>query len=247
MNRRILLVLTLIIACLSSSSFFALPKLSTAGQNLRQGSEWPILVQGFVTNPLNLTYEEFLALPQTTIYAELYCVDYPSFALAKGNWTGVRLSLMLEMANVISEAVKIAFRSDDGYSSDLPVTAAMREDIIIAYELNNQTLTEKLRLAVPGKWGYKWVSRLAQIELVNYDFKGTWESRGYSDEAEIPLFPTDLNRDGKVDSQDLEILTTVFWSRSGDPNWNIAADLDRNGRIDIVDIAMVAKNYGRTG
>jgi hypothetical protein len=39
-----------------------------------------------------------------------------------------------------------------------------------------------LRLVVPGKWGYKWISRLTEISLVDFDFKGTYESQGYSDE-----------------------------------------------------------------
>ena len=61
----------------------------------------------------------------------------------------------------------------------------MREDIILAYEKDGERLSEKTRLVVPGKWGYKWISQLTRIELVNYDFKGFWESRGYSDEADI--------------------------------------------------------------
>jgi DMSO/TMAO reductase YedYZ molybdopterin-dependent catalytic subunit len=240
-----LFVQTLMIALLSSSSLFVFAKLNTAVQNPQQDSEWTLLVDGSVTNPLNLTYEQIRAMPKTTLYAEIHCVDYPGFALAMGDWTGVRMSLILKTANATSDAVKVAFRSDDGYSSDLTVATAMHEDIIIAYELNDQPLAEKLRLVVPGKWGYKWVSRLAHIELVNYDFKGTWESSGYSDEAAIPFFPTDLNMDGRVDLQDLGILKAAFWSRHEDQNWNGAADLDRNGLIDIVDIAMVAKNYER--
>jgi DMSO/TMAO reductase YedYZ molybdopterin-dependent catalytic subunit len=62
----------------------------------------------------------------------------------------------------------------------------MRNDIILAYEKDGQPLAEKLRLVVPGKWGYKWISRLAQIDLVDYNFLGRYESSGYSDEANIP-------------------------------------------------------------
>jgi DMSO/TMAO reductase YedYZ molybdopterin-dependent catalytic subunit len=62
----------------------------------------------------------------------------------------------------------------------------MSEDVIIAYQLNDEPLQEQLRLVVPGRFGYKWISHLTMIELVNYDFKGKWESRGYSDEGLIP-------------------------------------------------------------
>ena len=35
--------------------------------------------------------------------------------------------------------------------------------------------------------GYKWVRDLIRIELVDYDFKGTYEREGYSDEAIIEV------------------------------------------------------------
>jgi DMSO/TMAO reductase YedYZ molybdopterin-dependent catalytic subunit len=80
--------------------------------------------------------------------------------------------------------------ADDGYSTDLTIATAMREDIILAYERDGMPLSEGLRLVVPGKWGYKWISGLTHIELVDYDFTGFWESRGYSDEADIPAEPS---------------------------------------------------------
>ena len=149
-----------------------------------------MLVDGFVQRPLNLTFDELVAMPRSTVNAELYCVDAPGILLAEGNWTGVRLGLILEKAGVSPEAVKVAFYAEDGYTTDLTVTTAMREDIILAYEKDGEPLPEKLRLVVPGKWGYKWISRVTHIELVDYDFKGFWESRGYSDEADIPSNPS---------------------------------------------------------
>jgi DMSO/TMAO reductase YedYZ molybdopterin-dependent catalytic subunit len=148
-----------------------------------------LLVDGSVQHPLNLSFDELLAMPKTTIQAVLYCVDDPTTPIAEGNWTGVRLALILERAGVSKEAVKVAFYAEDGYSTDLKVTTVLREDIILAYERNGDALTEKLRLVIPGKWGYKWISEVTHIELVNYDFKGRWESMGYSDEAEIPSSP----------------------------------------------------------
>ena len=248
-TRKFVFVSALAILFLSLSSLFIFLKLSTGAQNLPPGSEWTLVVDGSVTNPLNLTYSEIRAMPKTTVYAELYCVDSPGFALAGGNWTGVRLGFLLEKGQVLSAAVKVAFHANDGYASDLLVTTAMRDDIIVAYDLDGQPLPEKLRLVVPGKWGYKWVSQLVQIELVNYDFKGTWESRGYSDEADIrppALLPTDLNKDGRIDFQDMRIVAEAFGGKLGGPKWNEVPDLDRNGWINIIDVTLIAKDYGRT-
>jgi DMSO/TMAO reductase YedYZ molybdopterin-dependent catalytic subunit len=145
-----------------------------------------LVIDGLVETPLNLTLDALSAMPKTTEYVELYCVDYPTTPVEKGDWTGVRLGLLLEQAAVSPKAVKIAFYADDGYSTDLTIPTAMREDIILAYERDGMPLSEGLRLVVPGKWGYKWISGLTHIELVDHDFTGVWESRGYSDEADIP-------------------------------------------------------------
>lgn len=150
-----------------------------------------LLIDGLVEHPLNLSLEELTTLPKQTVVAALYCVDSPASPVRDGDeWTGVRLALVLERAQVSPSAVKVVFRAADGYSTDLTVSTAEREDVILAYQQNGEPLPEKLRLVVPGKWGYKWISTPDHIELVDYDFKGSWESRGYSDEAEVKPGPS---------------------------------------------------------
>jgi DMSO/TMAO reductase YedYZ molybdopterin-dependent catalytic subunit len=158
-------------------------------------AEGQLTITGLVEHPLNLSLTELAAMPQTTVNAAIICVDYPGNVVAEGNWVGVSLWLLLETAGVSPNAVKLAFYASDGYSTDLPLETAGRADVILAYEKDGVPLSEGLRLVVPGKWGYKWISQVASIELVDYDFKGFWESRGYSDAADIadgtvPEFPS---------------------------------------------------------
>ena len=151
--------------------------------------EWSLLVDGFVQRPLNLTLNELVAMPRSTVYAELYClpaVGSSGVLVDHGNWTGVRLELVLEKAGVSPQAVKVAFYAEDGFTTDLTVTTAMCEDIVLAYKKDGKPLPEKLRLTVPNMWGYKWIKWLIHIEVVDYDFKGRYESRGFPDNAEIP-------------------------------------------------------------
>lgn len=155
--------------------------------------EWTVIVDGFVESPLNLTIDDIAAMPPSTVYGVLICVGLPTSPLEEGYWTGVRLGFILEQAGVSPEAVKVAFYADDGFTTDLPVTTAMRDDIILAYEKDGEPLAENLRLVVPCKWGYKWIRDLTHIELVDYDFLGHYESRGYSDEADIS---EDIDCDG---------------------------------------------------
>jgi DMSO/TMAO reductase YedYZ molybdopterin-dependent catalytic subunit len=124
-----------------------------------------LVVTGSVQHALNLTLEELVAFPKTTVNASLYCETGELFF--EGNWTGVRLRLLLERAGISSSAIRIAFYADDGYTTDLLIVKANREDVILAYELNGQPLAEKLRLVVPGEWGYKWISKLGQIEVLS--------------------------------------------------------------------------------
>jgi DMSO/TMAO reductase YedYZ molybdopterin-dependent catalytic subunit len=173
-------IVTVILVLISSAS--GLKPIVNADSN---GAEWQLTVAGLVERPSNLSLTEIAAMPQTTVNAALICVDFPGFVVAEGNWTGVRLWLLLEAAGVSPDAVKVVFYAADGYSTDLTVETAMREDIILAYEKDGVPLSETLRLVVPDKWGYKWISQVTGVELVNYDFKGFWESRGYSDTANI--------------------------------------------------------------
>jgi hypothetical protein len=141
-------------------------------------------ITGLVANPLNLSRAELDAMPKSAVNAAIICVDFPGHVVAQGNWVGVKLRTLLEAAQPLAEAVKVAFYAADGYSTDLRLDAVMRDDIIVAYEKDGEALNA-LRLVVPGKWGYKWINQLSRIELVDYDFLGFWESRGYSDDAEI--------------------------------------------------------------
>jgi hypothetical protein len=142
-----------------------------------------LIVTGLVNNPLNLSWTEIVAMPNTTVNAALICVDAPNVLMA-GNWTGIKLRTLLKEAKPAADVIKVAFYAADGYSTDLDIETAMRDDIILAYEINGNPLND-LRLVVPGKWGYKWISQLTVIQLVNYNFLGRWESQGYPDEADV--------------------------------------------------------------
>jgi DMSO/TMAO reductase YedYZ molybdopterin-dependent catalytic subunit len=187
MNRRLLIIASISIIVLAGIALTVRldNPFAPASTGNSSNSPWTLKVDGLVQHPLNLTLNKIVAMPKTTEYAALYCVDNPQTPVTTGNWTGVRLSTILETAGVSEGAIKVAFHAKDGYSTDLNITTAMRQDIILAYQKNGKPLTETLRLVVPGKWGYKWISMVTHIQLVNYDFKGTWENNGYSDNGDI--------------------------------------------------------------
>ena len=150
-------------------------------------AEWRLEVTGLVDNPLQLTYDDILEYPSVTQVTYLYCM--PGYE-ATGEWTGVPLKSILEEAGYSGSAVSVVFYAADDYSSSIALEKALMEDTILAYKLNGVTLPEEhgypLRLVVPDKVGYKWVKWLVRIELVDYEFEGYWESRGYSNIGDTP-------------------------------------------------------------
>jgi hypothetical protein len=143
---------------------------------------------GEVNRPLNLTYDELLSFPMVSEVAELKCVDgYPDVI---GNWTGIPLFYLLTLAQINSDAYKIVTEGSDGYSSDLLLVDALRPTTILALKDNGTTSASGIeplpRLIVPNNWGYKWVAEVDSIDVVNYNYQGTWESSGYSDNGTRP-------------------------------------------------------------
>ncbi len=184
MKQSLLLTLISLLAislALASASTILFP----AHADLSNGN-WQLSVEGLVNNPSNFSLTDLEAMPQTSVSAELYCVDYPNTVAAQGNWTGVKLSVLLDEAGGIQPgAIKVAFHASDGYTTDLTIDAAKSDDVILAYAKDGAPLGEVLRLVVPGHWGYKWIAEVVTIELVNYNFLGRWESVGYSDAGMI--------------------------------------------------------------
>lgn len=187
-----------------SLAYNRIPSVSSADSTSVQ--ERRLIVTGLVNNPLNLSWTEIVAMPTTTVNATLVCVDAPSTALMTGNWTGIKLRTLFEEAEISTAAIKVGFYAADGYTTDLTIETAMRDDIILAYENNGNPLND-LRLVVPGKWGYKWIGQVTVIELVDYNFLGRWESQGYPDEG-----------DASPGAQMLKDLKSLFTSSSPVPS-----------------------------
>ncbi len=201
MNKMLAIVLTASIILTLPIIFFAnsmLPCKASESPN----ENWTLTVAGAVQTPLTLNLTDLLAMPQTTEFATIYCVDLPETVIIQGNWTGVKLSLILSRASVSDSAIKVAFYASGGYSTDLTVQQAMEDNVIVAYQLNGKPLNETLRLVVPGSWGYKWISQITDINPVDYDYLGTWESQGYSDRASIAL------GDGRTSTSFVPIIPT---------------------------------------
>ena len=149
--------------------------------------EWTLKVTGLVDNPLVLTYEDILSYPSVTQVTYLYCM--PGLE-ATGEWTGVPLKTILEKAGYSQSTISVVFYAADEYTSSISLEKALQEDTLLAYKVNGVVLPQEhgypLRVVIPDKVGYKWVKWIVKIELVDNEYEGYWESRGYSNVGDTP-------------------------------------------------------------
>jgi DMSO/TMAO reductase YedYZ molybdopterin-dependent catalytic subunit len=150
-------------------------------------------IEGLVEKPYVLSIKDLEKMKDTKEFVTLQCIGNAVGGDAIGNalWEGVNLRKILDMAGPKAGIVKVALFAEDGYSDSIPYSLARSGDPFLAYRMNGEPLPSEhgypLRVIVPGIYGMKNVKWLSKIELVNYDFKGFWEKRGWSDDAVMPI------------------------------------------------------------
>src|SRR6266487_5022225 len=154
---------------------------------------WQLSVDGHVDHPFTLTYDGLLALPMQQQYESMMCVSnevggqYMSNAL----WEGVPLRQLLQRAGVKAGAIKVVFYAVDGYSDSIHLDKALEPTTLLAVRMNGAILPQShgfpARMLVPGIYGMKHCKWVNRIEVVNYDYQGYWQQRGWSDPAPVRM------------------------------------------------------------
>ena len=160
-----------------------------------EGPNW-FVIEGLVENPLNISYAELWNFPLVSEMTMLQCVgsgEPPYGPTIVYNWKGVPLFYLLNLAKAIAGGYReVVFNATDGFSSSVLLGTAMHPTTILALEANGTDLKQiggfggGYRVVLPCRWGYKWVKWVKQIIVVDYDYKGTYEQYGLSDEAIRP-------------------------------------------------------------
>lgn len=145
-------------------------------------------VTGLVENPASYSYDQLLDGYQSyKKVVTLYCVE--GWA-AKILWEGVLVSDLLAAARPLPRAQVVIFYAYDGYTTSLPLDYIIDNDILMAYKMNEIVMPPErgfpFALVAESKWGYKWVKWITAMELSDdIDYRGYWESRGYSNTADL--------------------------------------------------------------
>jgi DMSO/TMAO reductase YedYZ molybdopterin-dependent catalytic subunit len=158
--------------------------------------DWRLGVDGLVRAPLSLSLDQLKALAARTQITRHDCVEGWS---AIGQWTGVPLSRVLNLAGLAPQARYIVFHCADALEATLDGTGQYYESIdlfdafhpqtILAYAMNGRPLEvahgAPLRLRVERQLGYKHAKYVMRIQVtdrldrISRGKGGFWEDRGY--------------------------------------------------------------------
>ena len=164
------------------------PDVAIAGTQNIDRATYHLAITGLVNNTINYTYDEVVNNFNSTLrVATLPCVEGWSVTLL---WQGVPITDLLQQAGVSSDASTLIFLASDGYSTSLPLDYVRQNNIMIAYKMNNVTLTAQTGwpffLVAQNQYGYKWIDWLTEINVSNdSSYLGYWESHGYPNNATV--------------------------------------------------------------
>jgi DMSO/TMAO reductase YedYZ molybdopterin-dependent catalytic subunit len=148
-------------------------------------ANWRLIIDGEVEHPVELTWEQFLALPQTEDTSDFHCVT--TWSKLNINWKGVRLLDLAALAQPKDSATHIMCYGYDEYTTNISLEEALKPDVLLVHTVEGNPLPRDhggpVRMITPQLYawkGSKWISR---IEFLSKNKPGFWEERGYSNTA----------------------------------------------------------------
>lgn len=149
-------------------------------------SKWTLEVNGEVENPLVLTWNDFKALPQAKDISDFHCVT--TWSRMDNHWEGVKFRTIAELSQLKPSAKFVYFTAYDGYSTNLKLSEAMDEDVLLVHTWEGHDLPREhggpVRVITPRKYAWKGAKWVKEIIFLPEDRLGFWELRGYSNTAE---------------------------------------------------------------
>ena len=154
---------------------------------------WKLEISGLVDNPFTLTWEQFLALPQTEDVSDFHCVT--TWSRYDNRWRGVTFATIAELAVPKPEAAFVLCTGYDfmpgsyiPYTVNVPLARAVDADVLLVHTWEGRPLPREhggpCRMITPKLYAWKGAKWIRKIEFLAEDRKGFWETRGYSNSAE---------------------------------------------------------------
>jgi DMSO/TMAO reductase YedYZ molybdopterin-dependent catalytic subunit len=159
-----LYIFILLIVAFVPLYYFTRPDAAQAADTLQ--------IKGTVDNPVTLTLAQLEAYPsvtlQVTISSSSHRADNGDF-----NYTGVRLSDLLNQAQINTNASSVYVQASDGYGTTITLQEAQSQNTLVAYKKDGHPLTSlkdggegPLRLIIgDDQYAQRWVRGVVAIDV----------------------------------------------------------------------------------
>ena len=144
-------------------------------------AEWTFSIFGLVDKELELSFEEFIKLPQIKVFSDIHCVT--SWSRLNNLWEGVPANAIQNLVKIKPEARFVIVHAANGFTANIPLEDFLQNDVLFALKHNDKPLTAEhggpVRLVVPRLYFWKSAKWAGGIEFVAEDRPGFWERAGY--------------------------------------------------------------------
>ena len=147
--------------------------------------DWRLEVGGLVENPVTLTWDEFLALPQADDVSDFHCVT--TWSRYDNHWKGVRFRTIAELVVPTDDAHFVLCTGYDHmpgteipYTTNLPLARAIEDDVLLVHTWEGAPLPREhggpMRMITPKLYAWKGTKWIRKIEFLERDHRGFWEA-----------------------------------------------------------------------
>jgi|SRR5579875_1266796 len=144
-------------------------------------AKWSLRLFGLVEEEVAFSWEEFSALPQTTVHCDIHCVT--TWSKFDNDFTGVLVADVLSRVRVKPEARAVLVHAYGGYTTNLPLAEIAGPNCLFAHSHNGQPLTREhggpLRLLIPSLYLWKSAKWVNGLQFMEREKPGFWEMYGY--------------------------------------------------------------------
>lgn len=142
---------------------------------------WKFSLVGAVEEEAHFTWDEFMALPQSTMRNDIHCVTH--WSKFDNEWTGVTIADLMKHVKPLASARHAMVHSYGGYTTNIPLDELLDADVLFAHSHNGKPLTPEhgypLRLVVPKLYFWKSAKWVRGIVFMDAEKPGFWEMYGY--------------------------------------------------------------------
>jgi DMSO/TMAO reductase YedYZ molybdopterin-dependent catalytic subunit len=142
---------------------------------------WKFSMIGAIEAEVSFTWDEFMALPQTTLRSDIHCVTH--WSKFDNDWTGVTIQEVMKHVQLKPEAKHVMVHSYGGYTTNIALDELVDEDVLFAHSHNGEPLAKEhgwpLRLVVPKLYFWKSAKWVRGLVFMEDEKPGFWEMYGY--------------------------------------------------------------------